>query len=63
MECDLGWNWCSGGTGRSGRWSGLRGGIASGEAVRCGVVGKDDDLYRRDALAHKDVHSHGSYLI
>ena len=27
------------------------------------IVGKDHPLYRRDALAHKDVHSHGSYLI
>ena len=51
------------GTGRSGHWRGLCGGIALGEAIWCGVVGKDDDLYRRDALAHKDMHSHGSYLI
>ena len=35
----------------------------SGEAVRCGIIGKDDHLYRCDTLAHKDVHSHGSYLI
>jgi len=42
-------------------WWGLPGGIASGEAVRYGVVG--DVLYGRDALAHKDMHSHGSYLL
>ena len=43
---------------------GLRDGIASGKAVRYGVVGKGECVpYNRNfALAHKLVHSHWWYL-